>query len=119
MPELSRSEVTLVLDLIYTGEVKVVVEDEKRFLEIIKQFEIVSMPSERKKTKHDDDEDKCHSTSMSTMQVPPEILIKILQHLPTNDLLKNVARVSKQFYELTKCPKVHLNVSFSETVQEG
>jgi hypothetical protein len=119
MPDCSWSEVRLVLDLIYTGEAKVEVEDEKRFLEILNQFKIDPMPSQRKKKKYDNDEDKCQPTLNSTMQVPPEILIKILQYLPTHDLLKNVARISKQFYELTKCPEVHLNVSLSETAQEA
>ena len=43
--------------------------------------------------------------------LPVELLSKILAHLSTSDLLCNVARVNKQFHELTKSPHVHLVVS--------
>ena len=45
-------------------------------------------------------------------ELPEEILIKILSHLSTYDLLINVAVVSKQFYSFSKNAKVHNNVSF-------
>ena len=44
--------------------------------------------------------------------IPNEILVKILSYLPTTDLLLNVSKVSKRFYELTKNPLAHLTVTF-------
>ena len=43
--------------------------------------------------------------------LPTEILIKILSHLSTYDLLRKVALVSKHFYSVTKCPGTHINVT--------
>jgi len=45
--------------------------------------------------------------------MPPEILTKILSKLCTFDVLRKVALVSRQFYELSKSPAAHINVSVS------
>ena len=42
-----------------------------------------------------------------------EVLTKILSFLPTFDVLRNVGRVSKRFYELSKHPQSHINVCLS------
>ena len=109
IPDLTSQELQIVLDLIYTGEAKVDIEEEERFLDIVKQLEIDSFPCQRKKAKL-----SCQSQPISINDLPPEILLKILSNVSTHDLLQNVALVSQQFYELTKCPEVHLVVSVSE-----
>jgi hypothetical protein len=40
---------------------------------------------------------------------PDEILIKIFAHLPTSNILLNVARVSMRFWRLSKLPMTHRN----------
>jgi hypothetical protein len=42
---------------------------------------------------------------------PPEILVKILRQLSTQDLLLNVAPVCKQFHQLTKDPSIHTRIA--------
>ena len=49
---------------------------------------------------------------------PTEVITKILSHLSTQDLLGNVALVSKQFYILTKTPGVHLVITISQYADE-
>ena len=48
--------------------------------------------------------------------LPNEILMRILAYLPTRDLLLNVARVSKIFYELTLCS--NQSVTLCETFDQ-
>lgn len=55
-------------------------------------------------------EKKKQRRNHNNSSLPVEILIKILSQVATDDLLRNVAIVSKQFYEITKYPEVHLNV---------
>jgi hypothetical protein len=43
--------------------------------------------------------------------LPPEVLLKILQYVPTLDVLLNVARISKKFYDLSKDLSIHIRVS--------
>jgi hypothetical protein len=50
--------------------------------------------------------------------LPVELLTKILAQLSTSDLLCNVARVNKQFYQLTKSPPVHLFVTIKANADE-
>ncbi len=57
-------------------------------------------------------------TSMSLESTPTEILSKILSNLATTDLLQNVASVSQQFSKLSNSSSVHINVSFSTSVDE-
>ena len=52
--------------------------------------------------------DEIPSTQLS--QLPEEILLKIMSLVPTQDLLLNVATVSKQFYELSKNTAAHIHV---------
>ncbi len=49
--------------------------------------------------------------------LPPEIMVKILAHLPTQELLCKVTFVSKYFHQLTKSPEVHLNVTLKPSVR--
>lgn len=114
IPDLTREELQLVLDLIYTGQVKVDREDEENLADIVKRFQINSSPCQIKKAKLVD-----QSQPRLITHLPPEILVKILTNLSTRDLLQNVALISRQFYGLTKCPEVHLQVSVSNTFIDG
>ena len=49
--------------------------------------------------------------------LPTEILLKILSYVPTQDLLINVALVSRPLSSLTKDPDAHLSVSMPYNVQ--
>jgi hypothetical protein len=51
--------------------------------------------------------------------LPPEIVTKILSNLCTFDLLHNVSRVSKLFYELSKSPASHRDVFLSCYVNQN
>jgi hypothetical protein len=50
------------------------------------------------------------------LELPNEILAGIFSYVPTRDLLLNVARVSKYFYELTLCSNQH--VAICETIDQ-
>ena len=54
---------------------------------------------------------------MRLTDLPPEVLLEILSLVPTVDLLQNVARVSKMFYEYTKDPRAHIDVKFDMKVR--
>ena len=54
---------------------------------------------------------------MRLTDLPPEVLLEILSLVPTVDLLQNVARVSKMFYEYTKDPRAHIDVKFDMQVR--
>ncbi len=43
-------------------------------------------------------------------RLPNEILLKIFSHIKTSDLLCNVARVSKRFYQLSQDPAAHISI---------
>ena len=45
--------------------------------------------------------------------LPTEILLRILSHVPTSDLLLNVSVVSKQFSALVRDPDAHIAVTFN------
>ena len=47
------------------------------------------------------------------LDLPPEIIYKIFSLVSTQDLLLNVARVSKSFHIIAKNPLVHRSVTFS------
>ena len=47
---------------------------------------------------------------MELSDLPNEILVKILALVSTGDLLQNVARVSKRYYEITQQPSLHVDV---------
>ena len=57
---------------------------------------------------------------MELTDLPNEILMKILSLLSTGDLLRNVALVSKRFYDITKEAPVHIHVKVDqECDQDG
>lgn len=57
------------------------------------------------------------STNWVTLDdFPDEILIQILSYVPTYDLIRNVALVSKRFERLTKDPGAHTHVSIPYNV---
>lgn len=72
-----------ILEFIYKGQVTILDKNKENFIITAKKLNIVGTPRVKR-------------------QLIPEILIKIFGYLRTKDLLKNVALVSKQFYELTK-----------------
>jgi hypothetical protein len=47
------------------------------------------------------------------LDLPLEIVTKILSYVPTKDILLNVSLVSKSFYELSTNPSVHRSVTFT------
>jgi len=72
-----------ILEFIYKGQVTILDKNKENFIITAQKLKIVGTPRVKR-------------------QLIPEILIKIFGYLRTKDLLKNVALVSKQFYELTK-----------------
>jgi hypothetical protein len=57
---------------------------------------------------------KSHSKAISLTRLPPEILMKIFNYLSTRDILKNIARVSKQFNALTRDRDVGIEIKLSD-----
>ena len=51
--------------------------------------------------------------------LPMELLLDILSYLPTYDVLRNVALVSKKFYESSQSPFVHKIVTLKEVEYES
>ena len=51
--------------------------------------------------------------NFNILDLPLELITNILSLVPTKDLLLNVSLVNKYFYELSKNPSVHRNVTFS------
>jgi hypothetical protein len=94
-----------IVNFIYKGEIKLAGDAYQRFLQLANRFQL----------KIEDDQQKrrekpklSHQTNI--IDLPPEILTKILSYLATFDVLRNVGRVSKQFYELSKHPQSHIHV---------
>ena len=71
-----------------------------------------SEPKKMKSSTQTGTESKAKKTKSSTTteldQLPAEILLKILRNVPQSDLLKNVCRVSKKFYQLTTDSSIRL-----------
>jgi hypothetical protein len=97
-----------IVNFIYRGEIKLAGDAYQRFLQLANQFQL----------KIEDDQQQRRKKSKLSCQtnindLPPEVLMKILSFLPTSDVLRNVGRVSKRFYELSKHPQSHINVCLS------
>ena len=54
-----------------------------------------------------------NSTQINILDLPPELIFKILAHVSTKDLLRNVALASTAFYHYTKNPGIYRCVSLS------
>ena len=89
---------------IYKGEIKLEAEAFQKFVQLADRFQlrIQDDQDQRKKAKLE--------VSTSINDLPPELLTKILSYLPTFDVLRNVGRVSKKFYNLSRDPESHINV---------
>jgi len=136
---MNKEELILIIELIYKGEVRVEKEQVSKVIEISHSLSIdLTMPTGNKNnsilyhltsskqtiisiqtqvTEPPRKKQKIAEVS-KILFLPPEILTRILSHLPTSDLLQNVALVSSYFNQLANSPKVHLNVSFSEISDE-
>ena len=133
-PDMNSKELTLILEFFYKGEVRVEKEQLSRFLEIAnrllidlgnltgnKNNSIANQKSDLKRKavsgKNQVSEPPIKKRRIveasNILFLPTEILTKILSYLSTYDLLQNVALTSRFFSQLSKSPKVHLNVSFS------
>jgi hypothetical protein len=69
-------------------------------------------PASKKFSSHADPE-SCQNDPDSPpdfSRLPNEILLKIFSHIKTSDLLCNVARVSKRFYQLSQDPAAHISI---------
>ena len=53
----------------------------------------------------------------STPALPNKVLMMIFRLLSTEDLLRNVSRVSKRFYELATDAAVHIHVRLNDRVR--
>ena len=82
LPEISRTELEHILEFIYSGQTTILERDLKCFTHNAEKLKIKGLPKD-------------------VPRLMPEILVKIFGHLTTQDLLKNVALVSKQFNSLT------------------
>ena len=93
LPDLSSSEVGLVLESAYNG-----CPDAAAKLQVILAQSVSAKNSQpsisEPKTTH-------------LCLLPTEILCHILSYLPTRDVLANVALISTRFYDLSKDPSVH------------
>ena len=64
-------------------------------------------------------EQETSSKSLQILDLPPEIVFKIFSLISTQDLLLNVALVSKSFHAIVKNPLVHRTVMFSPYCSGG
>jgi hypothetical protein len=103
--EINPEDMLNIVNFIYKGEIKLAGDAYQRFLQLANRFQL----------KIEDDQQKRREKLKVPRQtyindLPPEVLTKILSFLPTFDVLRNVGRVSKRFYELSKHPQSHINV---------
>ena len=83
LTDINPIDMELVLEFIYIGQVTILDKNKDNFIITAQKLKIEGAPRAKR-------------------LLMPEILTKIFGNLPTEDLMKNVALVSKQFYELTK-----------------
>ena len=114
------------LQLIYLGKTTLNKSDSAHFqkdvIEKYKIEEILDESSSSKAAENDDTKegsDKEENVGAKFDDLPPEIMMKIFSHLRTQDLLVNVAPVSKYFYELVKDPEAHIKVWLPANVDIG
>jgi hypothetical protein len=109
-----------ILEFVYTGRTKIEESNnESKFFELAKKLKIEGLPiREIKATKRSDsDVDKeppkrLKKEFTEMTDLPPELLIKILSHIPTKQLVKHVGLVSKQMNDLSKDSGVGISVTF-------
>lgn len=120
----SLDECQKLLQLIYLGKTTVKKSESSRFVkDVAKKYNIRGVLSESS----DSDDDGADGGSSAGDEnpgpklddMPPEIMMKILSHLRTQDLLVNVALVSKYFYHLVKDPQAHAKVWLPANVDLG
>ena len=102
MPELNKSDLEPILKLMYTGLVTILSKEKSKFLDIIKLLKFEG-----------------NLEILHLLDLLPEVLIKILKYLPTRDLLKNVALVSRQFHALTNDFQVPLSFVITPHISEA
>jgi hypothetical protein len=136
LPEVTKEDFSSIFEFVYKGQMVIREQDRQRLVEVAKKLEIEIEeieselePSCSKKRKFDrclkeEKEDPLNPTSdvgeeqkkvacQTLRELPTEILMKIFIHMSTSDLLTNVARVSKRFYEIALDPRVHRVVSIN------
>ena len=139
LTHLSENEADSILRFIYCGAVNIATSDLKRFQEITAHLAI-KLGHLGNGNINDSDPSRCKNVSRHYMEefrkkfpnskvpkkkvvqsnkvtsIQPEIWIKIFSFLPTNEIFKSIAFVSKQFYRLSKDPWVHVHVTISGTI---
>ncbi len=112
LSDVSNEEICSIVEYIYAGEITVNTNVSERFYDIarILSLKIAETSTEIQKSSPDQKKEE------NVMSLPTEILVKILSYVPTQDLLENVALVSKYFYQLTQSPTAHINVTLKDSV---
>ena len=97
--DIDASDVEHIIEFVYTGQVTILDKNKEHFISTAQKLKIEGAPK-------------------AIPKLMPEILIKIFGNLPTFDLMKNIALVSKQFCELTKDFQVPLTCEIGTTSSE-
>jgi hypothetical protein len=103
--EIDPVDMLNIVNFIYRGEIKLAGDAYQRFLQLANRFQLKIEDDQQRRIKKPK-----LSRQTSITDLPPEVLTKILSFVPTFDVLRNVGRVSKRFYELSKHPQSHINV---------
>jgi hypothetical protein len=107
-----KEDLELIFKFVYTGKATIRKDRMESVILLAKKLRIQGFPKTADfsfpKT---ESPEKLGQTEDRLSLLPPEVLIKILKDVPTQDLLLNVARVSKKFCEVIKDPVVHTRVS--------
>ena len=92
-----------VITFIYKGEIKLRGDAYQKFLQLANQFQLKILDDKVQQK-------KSRSFKTGLTDLPLELLTTICSYLPTFDVLRNVGRVSKKFYDLSRNPHSHINV---------
>ena len=121
----SVEECQKLLQLIYLGKTTVNKSDSAHFLkDVAEKYKIEGILDESSSSVLENKDtiegsDKEENPTPKLDDLPPEIMMKIFSHLRTQDLLVNVAPVSKYFYELVRDPEAHIKVWLPVNVDLG
>jgi hypothetical protein len=129
IPEVTKEQLSKILEFVYKGKVSVRSDERKAFLQSAKRFCIQGLPiSDEDKTPSGEEKPnieavereplkkKTQTESACIESLPDEVLVKILSYLPTRDLLQNVALVSKRFNALSEDCGAHIVVNLDNNV---
>ena len=114
-----------ILEFVYTGRTKIEESNnESKFFELAEKLKIEGLPireiKSKKRSNSDVDKEppkRLKKEFTEITDLPPEILIKILSHIPTKQLVRHVGLVSRQMNELSKDSGVGISVTFYQGIK--